>query len=262
MLETDLGLTDAVLCSRLLTVLRLTETLCVHPLTSVLKCGTSYGIEVHRWVRVTLRRVRKESILDLGTPLAALNLESVVLNVVVLVVLVEVLELEIRVALLAVGALSPLVEAKLTGPVEVLADAENGPIELAEALVALVLVVEVLLPSTPVHLAVPRVTSLLVGPPSNVTFRLKSLRILRSRPLVVRFNRTVKDAPFSSPTSRVGLPTLLGTGTGIGLVNTLVTLLLLNVLLRCLETIEVKVLPTDLVIGVVNPVYRLTAFLI
>lgn len=259
MLETDLGLTDAVLCSRLLTVLRLTETLCVHPLTSVLKCGTSYGIEVHRWVRVTLRRVRKESILDLGTPLAALNLESVVLNV---VVLVEVLELEIRVALLAVGALSPLVEAKLTGPVEVLAEVENGPAVLIEALVALVPVVEVLLPSTSVHLAVPRVTSLLVGPPSNVTFRLKSLRILRSRPLVVRFSRTVKDAPFSSPTSRVGLPTLLGTGTGIGLVNTLVTLLLLNVLLRCLETIEVKVLPTDLVIGVVNPVYRLTAFLI
>lgn len=177
---------------------------------------------------------------------------NVLLNVVALVVPVL---LEDLMAASALSELEPLtalvsavVEAKLTGPAALSA--------------LLAVLVGVLLPSDPVHLAVPRVTRLLVGPPSRETFRLKSLRILRSRPLVVRFSRTVKDAPFSNPTSRLGLPTLLGTGTGIGFVNTLVILLPLSTLLRCLETIEVKVLPTDLVMGVVNPVYRLTAFLI
>lgn len=164
-------------------MLRLTATLCVHPLTSVLNCGTSYGIFVNRWVRAILCSVRNVAILVMGT----------------------------------------------------LSDA--------------------------VHLLTPRTTSLFVGPPSSVTFRLKSLPILRDRLFVVRFSRTVNDAPFSSPTSRLGLPTLLGMGTGIGLVNTFVTLLP-NEPLRCLETIEVSVLPTDRVIGLVNPVYDLSALLI
>lgn len=181
---TELGLTDLVLWTRLLTVLTLTATLCVHPFSSVLKWGTSYGMEVNSSVRVSLRSVRQFTILPMLTL------------------------------------------------------------------------------SDPVHLAMPRMTSLLVGPPSSVTFRLKSLCILRDRLLVVCFNRTVNDAPLMNCTSPVGPPTLLGTGTLTGFVKILETLARTLLLLKCRDRTEVRVLPTDLVMGEVNRVYVLTALLI
>lgn len=175
-LVTELGLMDRVLWTRLLTVLKLTSALWVHPFNSVLKCGTSYGMEVHRCERVSLRSVRQSTIL-------------------------------------------PMLTLK-----------------------------------DPVHLMIPRMTRFLVGPPSNETSRLKSLCILRDKLLVVCFSRTVNDAPLMKCTSPVGLPTLLGTGTRIGLVKTLETLARNLELLKCRDKTEVRVLSTDLVTGDVNRV--------